>query len=71
MKSLRDDTGQNMLAKTDWLTEQQIACYFSRLSALNKSGHLHRTRAVSLNGYEETEDSDLAAELRPYGQVTR
>ena len=66
MKSLRDDTGQNMLGKTDWLTEQQIARYFSRLTALNNSGHLQRTRAVSLNGDEETEDGDRAAELRPY-----
>lgn len=70
MKSLRDDTGQNMFAKTDWLTEQQIARYFSRLTALNKSGHLQRTRAVSLNEDEETEDGDLVAELRPSGQGT-
>ena len=62
MKSLRDDTGQKMFAKTDWLTEQQIARYFSRLTALNKSGHLQRTRAVSLNEDLETEDDDLAAE---------
>ena len=70
MKSLRDDTGQNMFSKTDWLTEQQIARYFSRLTALNKSCHLQRTRAVSLNEDEETEDGDLVAELRPSGQGT-
>ena len=70
MKSLRDDTGQNMFAKTHWLTEQQIARYFSRLTALNKSGHLQRTRPVSLNEDQETEDGDLAAELRPSGQGT-
>ena len=46
MKSLRVDTGQKLFAKTDWLTEQQIARYFSQLAALNKSGHLQRTRAV-------------------------
>ena len=62
MRSLRDDTGQKMFAKTDWLTEQQIARYFSRLTARNKSGHLQMTRAVSLNEYLETEDDDLAAE---------
>ena len=62
MKPLRDDMGQEMFAKTDWLTEQQIARYFSRLAALNKSGHLQSTRAVSLNEDEETEDDDLAAE---------
>ena len=70
MKSLRDDTGQNMFAKTDWLTEQQISRYFSRVTALNENDHLQRTRAVSLNEYEETEDDDLAAELRPSGQGT-
>jgi len=37
VKSLRDETGQKMFTKIDWLTEQQIARYFSRLSALNKS----------------------------------
>ena len=62
MKSLRDDTGQKMFAKTDWLTEQRIACYFSRLAALNKSGHLQRARTVSLNEDEETGDDELAAE---------
>ena len=62
MNSLRDDTGQKMFAKTEWSTEQQIARYFSRLTELNKSVHLQRTRAVSLNGDEETEDGDLAAE---------
>ena len=29
MKSLRDDTGQKMFSKTEWLTEQQIGRYFS------------------------------------------
>ena len=61
----------NQKTKTDWLTEQQIARYFSRPTALNKSGRLQRTHVVSLNGDEETEDGDLAAELRPYGQGTR
>ena len=62
MKSLRDDTGQKMFAKTDWLTEQHIARYFSRLAALNKRDHFQSTRAVSLNEDEETEDDDPAAE---------
>ena len=51
-----------MFTKTDWLTEQQIARHFSRLAALNKSGHLQSTRAVSLKEDEETEDDDLAGE---------
>lgn len=62
MKSLRNETGEKMFAKTDWLTEQQIARYFSRLSALNKSGQLQRTRSVSMNADEEADADDLVAE---------
>lgn len=29
MKFLRDDIGQKMFVKIDWLIEQQIVCYFS------------------------------------------
>ena len=35
-----------MLSKTDWLIEQQIARYFSRLSALTKTGLLKRSPSV-------------------------
>jgi len=62
MKSLRDETGQKMFTKFDWLTEQQIARYFSRHSALNKSGQLQRTSSVSMNEDEEADADDLAAE---------
>ena len=62
MRSLRDDNGQKMFSKTDWLTEQQIARYFSRLSALNKSGQLQRNRSVSMNDEEGADADDLAAE---------
>ena len=74
MKSLRDETGQKMFAKSDWLTEQQIARYFSRLSALNKSGQLQRTRSVSINEDEEADADDLAAEaetVRTRQQIRR
>ena len=64
MKSLRDETGQKVFAKTDWLIEQQIARYFSRLSALNKSGQLHRTSTLNMDEEEEANADDLAAELR-------
>ena len=60
MKSLRDETGKKMFTKIDWLTEQQIARYFSRLSARNKSGRLPRTGSVSMN--EEADADHLAAE---------
>ena len=62
MKSLRDETGQKMFTKIDWLTEQQIARYFSRLSALNKSGQLPRTSSIRMNEDEEADADDLAAE---------
>ena len=62
MKSLRDETGQKMFTKINWLTEQQITRYFSRLSALNKSGQLQRTSSVSMNEDEEADADDLAAE---------
>ena len=62
MKSLRDETGQKMFTKIDWLTEQQIARYFSRLSALNKSGQLPRASSVGMNEEEEADADDLAVE---------
>ena len=55
MKSLRDDIGQKMFTKIDWLTEQQIARYLSQLSALNKIGQLQRTSSVSMNDDEEAD----------------
>ena len=63
MKSLRDETGQKMFSKIDWLRDQQIARYFSRLLALNKSGQLPRTSSVNRNEDEEGDADDLAAEV--------
>ena len=51
-----------MLSKTDWLIEQQIARYFSRLSALTKIGLLKRSPFVSMNEDEET-DADADADV--------
>ena len=63
MKSVRNETGQKIFSKIDWLTEQQIARYLSRLSALNKSGQLPRTSSVSMNEDEEADADELAAEI--------
>ena len=52
-----------MLSKTDWLIEQQIARYFSRLSAVTKIGLLTRSPSVSMNEDEETDADDLASEV--------
>ena len=50
-----------MLSKTDRLIEQQIARYFSRLSAETKIGLL--TRSLSVNMNEDEEADDLASEV--------
>ena len=63
MKSSRDDTGQKMFSKTDWLTEQQIARYFSWLSALTRTGLLRRSPSVRMTEDEEADADELALEV--------
>ena len=63
-----------MFTKTDWLTEQQIARYFSRLSALNKAGRLQRTHSSLMNEDEEADADDLVVEaeaVRTRQQIRR
>ena len=52
-----------MLSKTDRLIEQQIARYFSRLSAETKIGLLTRSLSVNMNEDEEADADDLASEV--------
>ena len=52
-----------MLSKTDWLIEQRIARYFSRLSAVTKTGLLTRFPSVNMNEDEEADAEDLASEV--------
>ena len=52
-----------MLFKTDWLIEQQIAQYFSRLSTPTKIDLLKRSPSVSMNEDEETDADDLVSEV--------
>ena len=54
-----------MLSKTGWLIEQQIARYFSQLSALTKIGLLKRSplASVSMNEDEEADTDDLASKV--------
>ena len=47
-----------MLSKANWLIEQQIARYFSWLSAVTKIGLLTRSPSVSMNGDEEADADD-------------
>ncbi|RMX55418.1 hypothetical protein pdam_00022194 [Pocillopora damicornis] len=51
-----------MLYRTDWLIEQQLAGYFSRISALTKAGLLKRFSSVSMNKDEEVDAHDLVSE---------
>ena len=51
-----------MLYRTDWLIEQQLAGYFSRISALTKAGLLKRFSSVSMNKDEEVDADDLVSE---------
>ena len=52
-----------MLSKTDRLIQQQIARYFSRLSAVTKIGLLTRSLSVNMNEDEEADADDLASEV--------
>ena len=63
MKSLRDNTGQKMFSKTEWLIEPQIGQYFSRLSALTRTGLLQRSPAVSRTEDEESDADGLASDV--------
>ena len=60
---VQETTGQKMFSKTDWLTEQQIARYFSRLSALTRTGLLQRSPSVSMTEDEEADADELALEV--------
>ena len=52
-----------MLSKTDRLIQQQIARYFSQLSAVTKTGWLTRSPSVNMNEDEEADANDLASEV--------
>ena len=63
MRTLRPANGEKMFGKTDWLTEQQITRYFSRLSALSKSGRLQcEEKAIKASNEEGDDVDDLVAE---------
>ena len=51
-----------MLSKTGWLIEQQIARYFSQLSALTKIGLLKRSPLASVS-MNEADTDDLASKV--------
>ena len=52
MRALRDDSGRKVFSKEEWLTTEQIAPYFSRLSVLYRSGRL----AIEKADQDEEED---------------
>ena len=52
-----------MLSKTDRLIQQQIARYFSQLSAVTKIVLLTRPPSVNMSDDEEADANDLASEV--------
>ena len=58
MRAVRDDSGRKIFSKEEWLTTEQIARYFSRLSVLYRSGRL----AIEQADQDEEEDSVGEAE---------
>ena len=63
-----------MLSKTYRLIQQQIARYFSRLSAVTKIGLLMRSPSVNRNKEGEADANDLASEFetdRTRQKITR
>ena len=52
MRSQRSSNGDKLFSKEQWLSTHQVARYFSRLSALNKSGVLKR----NVSAFQEEEE---------------
>ena len=68
MRALRDDSGRKIFSKEEWLTTEQIARYFSRLSVLYRSGRL----AIEQADQDEEEDFvGEAEEMRTRREVRR
>lgn len=62
MKRVRLTNGKNLFSKEEWLSIDQIARYFSRLSALNKRGLLKRDNVMTQE--EEEEDQHYITEIQ-------
>ena len=68
MRALRDDSGRKTFSKEEWLTTEQIARYFSRLSVLYRSGRL----AIEQADQDEEEDFvGEAEEMRTRLEIRR
>jgi len=59
MKRERSASGEKTFQKEEWLTSDQVARYFSRLSALNKSGKLRRKEVTEVPTEEEDEYTEV------------
>ena len=62
LRTLRDESGKKVFNKEDWLTAEQIARYFSRLSFMHRSGRLAIDQADPSHTEEEEEDFVAEAE---------
>ncbi|KAL9961857.1 hypothetical protein ACROYT_G030888 [Oculina patagonica] len=62
LRTLRDESGEKVFNKEDWLNAEQIARYFSRLSVLHRTGQLAIDQADPSSTEEEEEDFVAEAE---------
>ena len=58
MRSLRNDAGNRLFEKGEWLTVQQVTSYFSRLAAMKKMSQL----PTAVEGLEEEEDVEAVVQ---------
>lgn len=68
MRSLSNQKGERVFSKDEWLTAQQIASYFSRLSTLKKGGQLPSPADINL---PEEDIAPVIATLQRYNLRSR
>ena len=58
MHSLRNDAGNRLFQKSEWLTVQQVTSYFSRLAAMKRMNQL----PTAVESLEEEEDIEAVVQ---------
>ena len=62
MRSLRNDAGNRLFEKVEWLTVQQVTSYFSRLAAMKRMSQLPAAvESLEEEEEEEEEEEDVEA----------
>lgn len=65
MRSARGPDGKKLFLKSEWLTPEQVARYFSRLSSLYRSGRISLGASTT---EEEEQEEDFVTEAE---EITR